>query len=472
MKKLELHHRILIGMVIGAAVGIAMKLTLDPDTAVFESTVWWMDLLGKDLFIGALKMIIAPLILASIVTGISTLPSAGDLGNIGFRTVGYYMFTTTIAVCIGIAMVTLMRPGYTDAAKSLRDQRELVLQDIRSEFELASSGDNSQDSELAFQAYIAAEEGQNISGSEFGGNWQHMQSVQDMGPAQLLRDQLLMPILSNPFSALAASPPNTLGIIAFAILIGLACLVLGEPAAPVKAFFHAFNDVMMTITHWVMQISPLAIGCIIASLLATLGIDALRALGYYFLVVLAALTTHFCVLLVLVRVLGGMSPWTFLRGMRAPMLIAFTTASSTATLPINLDALKRKLGVSEKVTDFSLPVGATVNMDGSALYEAVAILFLVQVYGGLADVPVVLSFSTTILIAVTAVVTSIGVAAVPSAALITMVLIANAIGLPMYYIPIIYAVDHILDMFRTTVNITGDATGAVIVDRWRDRENE
>ncbi len=466
MKNLELHHRIVIGMLIGAVTGLALNRFADAEAAYFDDLIWWLDLLGKDLFIGALKMIIAPLILASIVTGISALPSAGELGNIGFRTVAYYMGTTTVAVLIGLVMVTLLRPGYSDAAQALRTQREAELAEMRTAFAGEGGGEN-----VAFRAYIAAEEGEHIAGSGFGGNWERMRAVQDQGPAQLLRDQLLMPILSNPFSALAASPPNTLGIIVFAILVGLACLVLGTVAAPVRDFFHAFNAIMMTITHWVMQIAPLAIGCIIASLLATLGFDAMRALGYYFFVVLAALLTHFAVLLFLVRVLGGLSPITFLRGMRAPMLIAFTTASSTATLPINLDTLKRKLGVSEKVADFSLPVGATVNMDGSALYEAVAILFLVQVYGGLADVPVVLSTSTTVLIAITAVITSIGVAAVPSAALITMVLIANAIGLPMYYIPIIYAVDHLLDMFRTTLNITGDATGAVIVDRWR-RQHE
>jgi Na+/H+-dicarboxylate symporter len=285
----------------------------------------------------------------------------------------------------------------------------------------------------------------------------------------MLREKLLLPVLDNPFHALAGSPPNTLGIIAFAVLIGLACLVLGEKVAVVTRFFVGFNEIMVTITGWVMEIAPLAIGCIIASIMATLGFQAIASLAWYTTAVLLALGLHMAFLLIVVKGVAGIGPRRFIAGMRDAWLISFSTASSTATLPISIRCVTRNLKVSPKVADFSMPVGATVNMDGSALYEAVAILFVVQVYGGLADVPIELGIGNTLIIAVTAVVTSIGVAAVPSAALITMAIIAGAIGLPLHYIAIIYAVDHLLDMFRTTVNITGDAVGAAVVNAWEEK---
>lgn len=462
--KLKLHHRILIGMAIGFVVGVVLHFALNHETTMFTQIVWWLDLLGKDLFIGALKMIIAPLILASIVAGISSLPSAGALGNIGLKTVAYYMTTTAVAVGIGVIVITILRPGYSDAALEIRSARQAELEVLRQEFlsESGTAGDTGDDA--AYRVWLAERSSSNQA--DFADKLADMDDASALGIGAILREKLVLPVLDNPFHALAGSPPNTLGIIAFAVLLGLACLALGDKVATVTRFFTGLYEIMLTITGWVMEIAPLAIGCIIASIMATFGFQALNTLAWYTFGVILALGIHMVFLLCIVKVVSGIGPRKFVAGMRDAWLISFSTASSTATLPVSIRCVTENLGVSPKVADFSMPVGATVNMDGSALYEAVGILFVVQVYGGLADVPIVLDFGNTLIIAVTAVVTSIGVAAVPSAALITMAIIASAIGLPFHYIAIIYAVDHLLDMFRTTVNVTGDAVGAVVVNAW------
>ena len=281
----------------------------------------------------------------------------------------------------------------------------------------------------------------------------------------MFRDEILRPILTNPFTALSKSPPNSLGVIFFAILVGLACVIIGEPARPVGRFFESANAVMMKITLWIMEVAPYGIACIIASLVATLGMDALQSLAWYCGVVVLGIAVHICVLLALVRFVGKMSPLEFIRGIQDAWLIAFTTTSSAATLPVTIVCTTEKLKVSEKVARFTLPVGATINMDGTALYEGVAVIFLIQVFGGLDDVPIVLTGMKTFVIFLTAVLASIGAAAIPSAGLVTMAIVASAVGLPLHYIFLIYAVDHLLDMFRTSTNVLGDAVGAVIVDR-------
>lgn len=231
------------------------------------------------------------------------------------------------------------------------------------------------------------------------------------------------------------------------------------------AFFQAMNRVMMKITLWVMRIAPVAIGCIFASLVATLGVDALKSLGWYCATVIAGIAVHVVLLLVIVSALGRMSPLRFVRGIQNAWLVAFTTTSSAATLPITMKNVTEDLEVSPKVANFALPVGATVNMDGTALYEGVAIIFLIQMFGGLDDVPITMTATKTLVIFITAVLASVGAAAVPSAGLITMAIVANAVGLPLHYIFFIFPVDRLLDMFRTSTNVLGDAAGAVVVNR-------
>lgn len=462
---MSLHNRIFIGMALGLAAGLGLYLGVGEDTAFFQNAVWWLDLLGKELFIGALKMIIAPLIFASIVAGIVSLPSATELGNIGLKTFIYYFCTTTIAVGIGIAAVLIIQPGKKDASDRVREERLAKIEDFKEQFREETGLNPEEDIQARqqFRRYIAEREGADLQQSDFGADWTRIQQAEERGPGDMFKEEILRPILSNPANAIAQSTPNALGLIAFAILVGLACVILGENARSVKHFFEAFNDIMMKITNWIMEIAPVAIGCIIASIVATLGFDALQSLAWYCATVIIGIAIHVCVLIALVYFLGNMSPKAFLGGIQNAWLIAFSTTSSAATLPVTLHCTTEKMGVDPKVARFSLPVGATMNMDGTALYEGVAVIFLLQMFSGLEDVPIELGGMQTLIIFVTAVLASVGAAAVPSAGLITMAIVAAAVGLPLHYIFFIFAVDRLLDMFRTSTNVLGDAVGAVII---------
>jgi Na+/H+-dicarboxylate symporter len=466
MKRIDLHYLILIGMGVGLITGVAMHVWGNPESASFKSAIWWLDIFGKDIFIGGLKMIIAPLIFASIVTGVTSLPSMREIGAVGLKTFIYYFCTTGIAVGIGIVAVLVVQPGKRDASQMVREERVEVLQGYRDAYAERTGNDpDAPEHRLDYLAFISQRDGEQISATDFRSKFGAMQDAETRGPGELFRQGLLLPILTNPFTALSASPPNTLGIIFFALLTGIACLAAGTAGEPVSRFFHGFNDIMMTITLWLMRLAPICIGCIIASMVATLGFDALRSLGWYCMTIIGGIGVHIVMILTLVAVVGRMSPFVFLKGIRDAWLIAFTTTSSAATLPITIHRTMQNLKVSPKVAEFTLPVGATMNMDGTALYEGVAIIFLIQMYGGLDDVAIALSGINLFIIFVTAVFASIGAAAVPSAGLITMAIVASAVGLPLHYIYIIYAVDHLLDMFRTSTNVMGDAAGAVIVNR-------
>ncbi|MCZ7646794.1 MAG: dicarboxylate/amino acid:cation symporter [Planctomycetota bacterium] len=469
-RRMKLHHWIFVGMGIGFGAGLALHNTLDPESAAFKHAVWWLDLLGKDIFIGSLKMIIAPLIFASIVAGIGSLPDMKEVGNIGWKTLAYYVATTSIAVSIGLAAVLLIRPGKQEGSQALRAERQKDLDRFKDEFAAKNPGvdPDAPGDRVPYMAYVASQSGERAAtDAQFASKWKTIQAKREMGPLEMFKHDILEPILTNPFKSLAEL--NSLGIIFFAILTGLACMAVGPPAAPVLAFFKAFNEVMLKVTLWVMGIAPVAIGCILASLLAKLGTAALESLWWYSITVVAGIAVHVAVLLTLVAVLGRMNPLVFWRGIWSAWLIAFSTTSSAATLPVTLECVTEELKVSRKVANFALPVGATVNMDGTALYEGVAVIFMLQVYGGLADVPIDLGGAKIFVIFLTAVVASVGAAAVPSAGLITMAIVAEAVGLPVYYIPFIFAVDHLLDMFRTSTNVLGDAVGAVIVNRLEAR---
>ncbi|MBX3180188.1 MAG: dicarboxylate/amino acid:cation symporter [Candidatus Hydrogenedentes bacterium] len=468
MKKISLHNQIFIAMIIGLLAGFALNLGASPKSALFTHSVWWMDLIGRDLFIGALKMIIAPLILASIITGITTLPRAEALGQIGGKIALYYAGTTCVAVFIGVTLISLIQPGHTAASREVRAGREAELAQYRAEFARNSGRDPvSEEHRGEYLAFLAEKDGAAAATGSFGASYQNMRAAEDIGPLDLIRMQLLSPMLTNPFESLARA--NTLGIIFFSVLIGLACLVLGETAAPVVRLFSAMNDIIMKITLWIMEFSPLAIGCLMGSTMATLGFDALQSLAWYSLTIVLALALHSVFIVGIVSYLARIRPAFFLRGIRDAWMVAFSTASSAATLPVTIQCVTKELEVSEEVADFTLPVGATLNMDGSALHEAVAIMFLLQVYGGVDDVPVVLTWANTFVIAITAVIASAGVAAIPSAGLVALAIIAHAVGLPLHYIFLVLAVDRILDMCRTATNVMGDMAGATVVNYWEKK---
>ena len=473
--KFKLHNLIFVGMLAGLLLGLLLWWTRKDALAGgaappgwTDTALWWLDLFGPTIFMSALKMIIAPLILASIVAGVTSLPDMKELGAIGWKTMVYYASTTTIAVIIGLLFVLTIRPGEQKASKKTRADRVAVLEQRRADYAAATGNDALGEDGRAAPGYLVwlyAQEGEAKAHGAESEVFAKLSGAEGRGAGDIFKDDILKPMLTNPFSSLSVSPPNSLGIIFFALLLGVACTVVGPAAAPVVSFFHGLNDVILRVTHWLMSISPFAIGCIVANLVATKGPEVFQTLGWYCATVIAAIAVHVVVLLTICATLGGVGPAALFRGIREAWMIAFTTRSSAATLPITIANVIEKLKVSPKVANFSLPLGATMNMDGTALYEGVAVIFLIQIYGGLDDVSIAMTAGVTLLIFITAVLASVGAAAVPDAGLVTMVLVASAVHLPIYYIPLIFAVDAFLDMFRTSTNVLGDAIGAVVVNR-------
>lgn len=357
-----------------------------------------------DVFIRLLKAIIIPLILASMVAGIVSLGDVRKLGRIGLRTLAYYMATTALAVAVGLVLVNLMRPGIgvnmgTDAVSQAAGREVPSLLSI----------------------------------------------IEDIVPANL-------------FDAMAKD--KVLSVIFFALLLGVAISSLGEQGKPLVALFEAFNAVMMKITGWIMRLAPFGVFALMAHTIGTMGLSVIKPLALYMTTVTLGLTIHACITLpLLLRVLSRYSPVRFIRDVFSAVATAFSTASSAATLPITMECLEENTGVSNKIASFVLPLGATVNMDGTALYEAVAAMFIAQAYG------IELHLSQQLIIMLTATLASIGAAAIPGAGLVTMVIVLNAVNLPLEGIGMILAVDRLLDMFRTAVNVWGDACGAVVVAR-------
>lgn len=480
--KLKLHNLIFLGMALGLLIGwglsefsASIAETAKTDAAraasllaVHDHMRWWLDLLGPTIFMAALKMIIAPLIFASIVTGVTSLPNLRELGAIGWKTLAYYISTTTIAVAIGLIAVLTIQPGKQAGAQEIRAARVAELAEFRAAYASAKGApalhpDGEPTRE--YLLWLAQQENEHFAGSQDAARFEKLIAARERTPGDMFKQDIVQPLLTNPFTSLAANPPNALGLIFFALLLGIAITVVGEPARPVAEFFRGLNAVIMKITHWLMLVAPLAIMCIVASLVATYGLGVLHTLAWYCGTVIGGIGVHVVLLLVIARFVGGVGPLRLWRGIREAWMIAFSTRSSAATLPVTIACTTQKLGVSPKVANFSLPVGATVNMDGTALYEGVAVIFLLQIYGGLDDVGITLGAMTTFLIFITAVLASVGAAAVPDAGLVTMVLVASAVHLPVYYIPLIFAVDAFLDMFRTSTNVLGDVVGAVVVDR-------
>jgi solute carrier family 1 (high affinity glutamate transporter) protein 1 len=472
--KLKLHNLIFLGMALGIIIGLLLWWVNkraheagQPEPASVTIILWMLDLLGPTIFMGALKMIIAPLILASIIAGVTSLPNMKELGAIGWKTLVYYFSTTTIAVAIGLIAVLTIQPGKKEASQKVRADRQEKLAEYRTQYEERSGEPALRDDRRpapGYLAWISQQEGTAASAHD-PARFKTLAGAHERSAADIFKDDIVSPLLTNPFQSLSASPPNALGIIFFALLLGIACTVIGERARLVISFFHQLNAVIMRMTHWLMSIAPLAIACIMAGLVARNGPDIFKTLGWYCGTVIGGILVHVVVLFAIAAGIGGVGPLRLWRGIREAWMIAFTTRSSAATLPVTIANTTENLKVSPKVAGFSLPLGATMNMDGTALYEGVAVIFLIQIYGGLDDVTITMTAITTFLIFITAVLASVGAAAVPDAGLVTMVLVASAVHLPIYYIPLIFAVDALLDMFRTSTNVLGDCIGAIVVNR-------
>ena len=453
MKK-NLHNHIFLAIFLGIALGLSLW-SIDCESTWCEQLIWLLDLGGKTIFIGALKMLIAPLIFSSIVAGITSLSSGEKLERISKRVALYYLTTSTVAVLIGI-----VEPGRWDSAKLITESRRAQLSVIEENLRMEDISEESFHERFLFEIR-KAEDTQRLSQEEVSELYRKVQESQSTPLAYI--KQIIQEILQNPFYALTHS--SSLGIIFFAILLGLACAVLGEEAKSLTNFFRSLNAAIMKLTHWIMAFSPIGIFCLMAGIVSTHGPTVFATLSGYVATVLIGIALHICFLLFICKYFGKMPISKLLSGMKKALLVAFSTRSSAATLPITMECVETNLGVKKEVSEFALPLGATMNMDGTALYEGVAVIFLIQLFGSMPDVGINLTFLPLILIFITAVLASIGAAAVPDAGLITMVLVASAVGLPEYYLIYIFSVDAFLDMFRTTTNVLGDAIGTIIVDK-------
>ncbi len=412
MKKLALHWQILIGMVLGVVVGILFTY-FDGGKEIVQD---WIKPFGK-IFINALKLIAVPLILASLIKGVSDLKDISKLSAMGGRTIGLYIFTTVIAVSIGLLLVNVIKPGNSISEKT---RHELV--------------HNYGESTTKYKEQAAKQK--------------------ESGPLQALVD--IVP--DNIFGA-ATENKNMLQVIFFAIIFGIGLILIPEEkATPVKKFFDGFNEVILKIIDLIMLAAPYGVFALLAALVVeSPSIDLFKALIWYAFTVLLGLLLMIVFYNLMVWVFTKKTPSFFLKGISPAQLLAFSTSSSAATLPVTMERVTEHLGVDEEVSSFVLPIGATINMDGTSLYQAVAAVFIAQAFG------MDLSLGTQLGIIVTATLASIGSAAVPGAGMVMLVIVLAQAGIPEAGLALIFAIDRPLDMCRTTVNVTGDATVSMFV---------
>jgi len=368
------------------------------------------------LFLNALKMLIVPLIFSSIICGIANMGDLGGLGRLGSKTITYYLSTSVVAILIGLLLVNIVEPGIIDG-EPVRDRVGLTadISDIAAKVEGKGAGD--------------------------------------------LSGVFLRMVPTNIVAA--AAEGQMLGLIFFGLLFGyFLTQIAKENKKVLLAFWNGILEVMMKITDWVMMFAPIGVFGLVAKVVASTGLAAFLPLVYFFFTVVFALAIHmFVVMPLALKYLGRVNPLRHYKAMLPAILTSFSTSSSSATLPITLECVEKNAGVSNRTSSFVLPLGATINMDGTALYECVAAMFIAQAYG------LDLDFTQQFLIVITALVTSIGVAGIPAASLVAISIILATIGLPLEGIGLILAVDRVLDMCRTSVNVFSDSCGAVIIAR-------
>ena len=396
---MNLTARILLAMGIGSVTGLALRYLTPDSSFVQEYIIDGAFAVVGNLFIAGLKMLVVPMVFVSLVCGTCSLRDTARLGRLGIKTLGLYVLTTALAVSLALACAALAGPG----------------------------------------------QGTNLPAASF---------VPRQAPG--LRDVFSTLLPSNPVRALAEG--NMLQIIVFAVLFGMAITLSGRPGERIAGFFNDANQVILKLVIIIMNLAPYGVFCLIAKLFASFGFGTIRSLLSYFVLVIAVLILHCtCIYPVMLSVLAGLSPRVFFRKIRPALLFAFSTASSNATLPVTLETATRHLGVKNSVAAFTLPLGATINMDGTAIMQGIATVFIAQVYG----IDLVVSQYVTIIL--TATLASIGTAGVPGAGLIMLAMVLQQAGLPVEGITLIIGVDRLLDMTRTAVNVTGDCTVSCIV---------
>jgi len=416
IKNIALHWQILIALFFAVLTG----LLLEPTSSIFGVSFLSVLVFFGTLFLNALKMLIVPLVMASIITGMMSL-SGDTLGRLGTKTVLYYATTSLVAILIGLFFVNLLQPGIVDGEPA----RQIIGLSADTEDVLSKVGDK--------------------------------------GAADIAEVLLRM---IPPNIVTAAANGQMLGLIFFSLIFGFFVSKLGgSPAQVHKDFWQGLLNIMMMITELVMKFAPLGVYALVAKVIMISGVEAFEPLALFFVTVLLALATHLLLFLpAVLRFLAHVSPAKHFKVMLPALLTAFSTSSSSATLPITMDCVENKAGVSNQVSGFTLPLGATINMDGTALYECVAAIFIAQAYGLSLDI------TTQFTIVLVALLTSIGVAGIPSASLVAITIILAAIGLPLEAIGLILVVDRVLDMARTAVNVFSDTCAAVTIARLEGEE--
>ncbi len=421
MKKLALHWKILLGMVLGVLFGILMSSFAEGKGLVQD----WVKPFGT-IFINSLKLIAVPLILGSLIKGVSDLKDISKLSKMGGKTILIYILTTVMAVSIGLFLVNTIKPGNSISEKT---RTELV-------------GSYSQST----QKYKDEAASQKQSGP--------LQALVDLVPDNII--------------GASSENKNMLQVIFFAIFFGVGLILIPESKSkPVKDFFDGFNEVILKMIDLIMLAAPYGVFALLASLIVeSPSTDLFLALGWYAMTVVLGLFLMIVLYVFLVYVFTGKKPKFFINGISPAQLLAFSTSSSAATLPVTMERVSEHLGVEEEVSSFVLPIGATINMDGTSLYQAVAAVFIAQAFG------MDLSFGVQLGIVATATLASIGSAAVPGAGMVMLVIVLAQAGIPEAGLALIFAVDRPLDMCRTVVNVTGDATVSMVVAKTEGKLGE
>ncbi len=410
--KSRLWIKVIIGLILGAGVGIL----LNPSTGLISENISlrladWLDLPGQ-IFMRLVQMIMIPLIFTSIITGIVSNTSE-NLKTFGLRLLLYFVFTTAVAIMIGLFVTLILKPG---------------------QYIFALGGfPNSGESKIA--------------------------PTEQTNLIENIPNAISNLIPNNPLESILTG--EMLGVVIFTIIIGVAITQLNEGTArPIIRFSEAIQKICMIVVSWAMMLVPYAVFGLIAALLSRTGIEIFLGLGYYMMVVILGLTILMTFYLILVLVVTKKNPFKFLRAIREPQLLAFSTASSAAVMPLSMKTADEKLGISSNISDFVIPIGATINMDGTALFQCVTTLFMAQAYG------IELSVMNLLLITFTVVAASIGTPAIPGGGVIILASVLQSAGIPIDGLIVIIGIDRILGMFRTSVNITGDLTACLIFNKF------
>lgn len=403
---MTLSTKILSGMALGVLVGAGLNLLAGDSGGFFANLSAWLvnsvfDVVGQ-IFIASLKLLVVPLVFVSLVCGASAMGVNARMGQMALKTLALYLLTTAIAVTLALSLANLIDPGVGIALDAAADYQPK--------------------------------------------------------PAPSVKEVLISIFPTNPVKAMAEG--NMLQIIVFAILMGVAVTHSGDKGKQVLDFFESFNEVVMTMVSFLMHLAPYGVFCLLAKLFSELGIGAIADLAKYFFTVVLALLLHgLGVYTTVFKLLTRLSPWTLLKNIRPAMLFAFSTSSSSATIPVTMNVAERRIGIDNAIASFTVPLGATINMDGTAIMQGVATVFIAQAF----DVDI--SLGGYLAVILTATLASIGTAGVPGVGLITLSLVLQQVGLPVEGIALIIGVDRLLDMMRTAVNVTGDCMVSSVVAR-------